>query len=73
VSRPKGPVRLWRARRQHDRLEATLARNDDGWAVEFRLNDRGFVSLRFRGEARAREYAAVRLRELERAGWASHW
>jgi hypothetical protein len=66
-------MRLWRARRQHDRIETLLRGSGRDWSVEFRWNDRPLVTLRFGSESDARTHAAFRLRELERVGWVSHW
>jgi hypothetical protein len=65
--------RLWRARRRHDRIDAALLRTGSGWDLQFHRNDRLLVSRRFAHEADARRDAAARLRDLERAGWVSHW
>ena len=66
-------LRLWRARRRHDRIDAVLRRAGSAWELRFVRNDRLLVARRFGSERLARADAASRLRDLERAGWVSHW
>jgi hypothetical protein len=67
------PTRLWRARKRHDRIDATLRRAESHWELRFVRNDRLLVARRYTREAPARSEAAARLRDLERAGWVTHW
>lgn len=66
-------LRLWRARRRHDRIDAVLRRAGSMWELRFVRNDRLLVARRFVNQRLARAEAAGRLRDLERAGWVSHW
>jgi hypothetical protein len=66
-------LRLWRARRRHDHIDAVLTTETGGWSVEYYRNDRPLVSREFAGEDSAREDAAARLKDLQRAGWVVHW
>jgi hypothetical protein len=66
-------LRLWRARRRHDHIDAVLRRSDNAWVLEFSRNDRLMVTRRFARQASARAEARTRLNELMRAGWIDHW
>jgi hypothetical protein len=65
--------RLWRVRRRHDHIDATLHSTRAGWTLRFFRNDRLLLAWRFSSESAARADAVARRRELERAGWVSHW
>jgi hypothetical protein len=67
------PIRLWRARRRHDHLDAVVAATAGRWVLQFLLNDRLIVSWPFDTKDGATEEADARLRELQRAGWNTHW
>ena len=66
-------IRLWRVRKRHDHLDATLRESRGDWELVFARNDRAFLSWRFPTRARAEAEATAKLKELERAGWLSHW
>lgn len=66
-------IRLWRARRRQNRIDALLRRTGTDWELSFVRNDRLMVTRRYLREKAARSEAAERLRDLERAGWVSHW
>ena len=68
-----GRLRLWRARRRHHHIDAVLGTDAGGWAVEYLRDDRPLVTRDFSSEASARDDAAGRLKELQRAGWVVHW
>ena len=65
--------RLWRMRKRHDHIDASLRSDRSGWTLEFSRNDQPLLTWRFATEEAARAEAAARRRELERAGWTSHW
>ena len=67
------PQRLWRVRRRLDRIDAVLEPSAGGWTLQYFRNGRRLLSWPFRAAAPARAAAAVKLRELQRAGWTSHW
>ena len=69
----RSSVRLWRARRRHNHLDATLLRRRGAWMVAYSRDGRALVAREFADEGSAREDAAGRLRELQRAGWVVHW
>ena len=66
-------LRLWRARRRHDRIDAVLKRAGSRWVLEFLRNDRSMLTRPYTHETAARADAATRLAELLRAGWVDHW
>lgn len=66
-------ARLWRARRRHHHIDATLHQTDAGWQLAFTRDDRPMVTWTFPDREAAVEDAQRRLAELQRAGWAVHW
>ena len=66
-------ARLWRVRKRHDYIDALLQETADGWQLEFGRNDRPLVVWRFETQSEAQREADKRLRDLQRAGWTSHW
>ena len=66
-------TRLWRVRRRRDHIDALLNDAGDGWDLQFLRNDRRLVVWRYETREAASIEANARLRELERAGWTSHW
>ena len=66
-------LRLWRVRKRHQHLDALLSSTGSGWVIEFRRDDRSLLTWSFEREADARAQADHRLRELQRAGWTTHW
>jgi hypothetical protein len=69
-----GAERLWRVRKNHTWIDAQL--HDSGNATfELRMLYDGDVILRRECATRtaAVSCAAERLRELQRAGWNTHW
>jgi hypothetical protein len=67
------PLRLWRMRRRHDHIDATLAAAGEAWELTYLRNDRPMLAWRYGDADEARAEADTRRRELERAGWVSHW
>lgn len=65
--------RLWRVRKRHDHIDALLRETPKGWRLQFGRNDRPLVVWEFPTEGEARREAERKLKELERAGWTSHW
>ena len=66
-------IRLFRARRRQDRIDAVLCRAGSRWELVYSRNDRKMFARVFVHESAARKEAAARLRELQRAGWVDHW
>ncbi len=65
--------RLWRVRKRHDHIDAQLREMSGGWTLQFARNDRPLIVWEFPTEPEARCEAERKLKELERAGWTSHW
>jgi len=65
--------RLWRVRRRHAHIDALLRRRENGWDLRFTRNDRVLITQEFPDRDAASAAADVRLRELQRAGWTTHW
>jgi len=65
--------RLWRVRKRHDHIDAVLHEGPGGWELQFGCNDRPLVIWHFDAQDDARREAAMRLKELQRAGWTTHW
>jgi hypothetical protein len=66
-------LRLWRARRRHHHIDAVLAPSGPRWTLEYLRDDRSMVARDFSDEREARDDAAARLTDLQRAGWVVHW
>jgi len=65
--------RLWRVRRRHDHIDAVLASRDSCWELRFLRNDRLMLAWCHEEREAACADADARLRELQRAGWNTHW
>jgi hypothetical protein len=67
--------RIWRARKHHTWIDAQLRPASDGAGVELQFFYDGTLVLSrvwpTRGDAAA--HASSQLRELQRAGWNTHW
>jgi hypothetical protein len=50
-----------------------LAANGPRWTLEYLRDDRSMVARDFSDEREARDDAAARLTDLQRAGWVVHW
>jgi hypothetical protein len=70
-------MRLWRARKRHDHIDAVLSHGtsnvDHPWTLEYLRNDTPFLVWRYPDRESAQAEADGRLQELLRAGWNSHW
>ncbi len=67
--------RLWRVRKNHVWIDAQLLDAGDGSGVilQFFYDGEPIVATRSGTRAAAEAEAARRLRELQRAGWNTHW
>jgi hypothetical protein len=65
--------RLWRVRRQHHHVDASLSATSTGWALRFDHDDRPLFTWTFDDPVEARALAERKLKELQRAGWTVHW
>lgn len=66
-------LRLWRARKRHDCIDAVLHDAGPECILQFFRNRRLILERRHDSAELARAEADARLRELQRAGWTSHW
>jgi len=66
-------MRLWRARKRHDAIDARLEVRADDVRVTLLLNQRRLWRAEFETEDAARAAADARLKDLQRAGWNVHW
>ena len=66
-------MRLWRARKRHDAIDAILEVRDDDLRVTLLLNQRRLWRADFETEEAAKAAANAKLKELQRAGWNVHW
>jgi hypothetical protein len=64
---------LWRIRKKHAWLEALVASGPDTVELSFRLDGEPIFSRCFATRALAVADADRRLRDLQRAGWTTHW
>ena len=65
--------RLWRLRRRHDHIDAIIRRRGALWELTFLRNDRLMLTRHYTRLDLARAEADRRLRDLQRAGWNTHW
>jgi len=65
--------RLWRVRRRHDHIDALLRQRGEICDLRFTRNDRVLITQQFPDRDAARAAAEACLRELQRAGWNTHW
>jgi hypothetical protein len=68
-----GAVRLWRLRKDHMWMDAQVAPASAGVEVRICLDGEPIFTERFATRALAVDDADRRLRDLQRAGWTSHW
>lgn len=73
MSTPQSGLRLWRMRRRNQQIEATLAQAGPSWELTFARNHKPMLVWRYKEPGAARAEADAHRRELERAGWVSHW
>ena len=66
-------TRLWRVRKDHTWIDAQLASGPNSIEVRFFLDGERVFSREFPTRALATAEADRRLRDLQRAGWTTHW
>jgi hypothetical protein len=68
------PERLWRVRKNHTSIDARVRDNPSGDVeVQFFYDGVLVVARRWASRDEALSHAAEQLRELQRAGWNTHW
>jgi hypothetical protein len=65
--------RVWRVRKNHTSIDAQVSDWEAGVEIRYFYDGEPVFSRRFATRELAEADAAVRLRDLERAGWNSHW
>jgi hypothetical protein len=68
--------RLWRVRKRQQSIDAIVrdGPGDDGQVtLEFVMNGKRVTSRRWPSRSQAVQAATEKRKELERAGWATHW
>lgn len=68
--------RLWRVRKRQQSIDAIVrdGPGDDGQVtLEFVMNGKPVTARRWPSRAQAVKAATEKRKELERAGWATHW
>jgi len=66
-------TRLWRVRKNHTWIDARLTSGPTAIELRFFLDGERVFSRQFPTRALATADAQRRLRELQRAGWTTHW
>jgi len=65
--------RLWRLRKRQQSIDAIVREADGGVTLEFVMNGKRVTARRWPSRAHAVKAATEKRKELERAGWATHW
>jgi hypothetical protein len=71
--------RLWRVRRRQQSIDAILREGsgpdgpDSQVTLEFVMNGKRVTARRWPSRAQAVKAATEKRKELERAGWSTHW
>jgi hypothetical protein len=65
--------RVWRARKNHTWIDAQLRASDDRFELRFFYDGNLVFSRSWPTRETALADAARQLRELQRAGWNTHW
>ena len=74
LDRARVTERVWRARKHHTWIDAQLRDPGDTTVeLQFFYDGNLVFSRRWPGRDTALAYASRQLRELQRAGWNTHW
>ena len=65
--------RVWRVRKDSTFIDAQIGERDADVEIQYLLDGEPFVSQRWPTRQLALIDAATRLRDLQRAGWTTHW
>ena len=66
-------TRLWRVRKDHTWIDAHMSTGPAAVEVQFLLDGERVFTREFPSRALATAEADRRLRDLQRAGWTTHW
>ncbi len=70
---PTVAERLWRVRKHHSAIDAQLSDRDAGVEIRYFYDGEPILSQEWPTRELALADAAARLRDLQRAGWTTHW
>lgn len=73
MSPPRVSERVWRARKHHTWIDAQIRQSDTGFELQYFYDGVLVLSRVWRTRAEAVAHASGQLRDLQRAGWNSHW
>jgi hypothetical protein len=73
IGRVPAGERLWRVRKNHTWIDAQVQEHADGIEIGFTYDGALVYSRRFSTRDLALREADRTLRDLQRAGWATHW
>jgi hypothetical protein len=73
VDRPSVAERLWRVRKKHTSIDAQITEHDAGAEIRYFYNGEPVLSRCWPTRQVALTDAAARLKDLQRAGWNTHW
>ena len=65
--------KLWRVRKRQQTIDAIVREGAGDVTLEFVMNGRRITARKWPSLAHAVKAATEKLKELERAGWATHW
>ena len=65
--------RLWRVRKNHTSIDAQIHDRDAGVEIRYFYDGEPVLSQQWPTRQLALTDAAGRLRDLQRAGWTTHW
>jgi hypothetical protein len=65
--------RLWRVRKNHTSIDAHIRDRDVGVEIRYFYDGEPVLSQQWPTRQLALADAAARLRDLQRAGWTTHW
>jgi len=69
----KHAERLWRVRKNHTSIDAHLSDRDTGVELNYFYDGEPLLSQQWPSRQLALTDAGARLRDLQRAGWTTHW
>ena len=67
------PQRLWRVRKDHTWIDAQVPSRPNAVDLQFLFDGERVFTRQFPTRALATAEAQRRLRDLQRAGWTTHW
>ena len=65
--------KLWRVRKRQQSIDAFVREGKGDVTLEFVMNGKRVTARKWPSRAQAIKAATEKRKELERAGWATHW